>query len=81
VNPTPLELAPESLAPGRKLFLKREDVHELGAFKWRGALPTLEEYREDGAKTVDRKPRRCDGLGGGEARAARDRLRARVGES
>jgi threonine dehydratase len=52
VNPTPLELAPESLAPGRKLFLKREDVHELGAFKWRGALPTLEEYREGGAKTV-----------------------------
>ena len=52
MNPTPLELAPESLAPGRKLFLKREDVHELGAFKWRGALPTLEEYREGGAKTV-----------------------------
>ena len=52
MNPTPLERAPESLAPGRKLFLKREDVHELGAFKWRGALPTLEEYREGGAKTV-----------------------------
>ena len=52
MNPTPLELAPESLAPGRELFLKREDVHELGAFKWRGALPTLEEYREGGAKTV-----------------------------
>ena len=52
MNPTPLELAPESLVPGRKLFLKREDVHELGAFKWRGALPTLEEYREGGAKTV-----------------------------
>ena len=32
--------------------MKREDVHELGAFKWRGALPTLEEYREGGAKTV-----------------------------
>ena len=27
-------------------------MHELGAFKWRGALPTLEEYREGGAKTV-----------------------------
>jgi threonine dehydratase len=52
VNPTPLKRAPESLAPGRELFLKREDVHELGAFKWRGALPTLEEYREGGAKTV-----------------------------
>lgn len=52
MNPTPLERAPESLAPGRELFLKREDVHELGAFKWRGALPTLEEYRKGGAKTV-----------------------------
>ena len=51
-GPTPLEPAPESLAPGRELFLKREDVHELGAFKWRGAVPTLEEYREGGAKTV-----------------------------
>lgn len=52
MNPTPLERAPESLAQGRELFLKREDVHELGAFKWRGALPTLEEYLEGGAKTV-----------------------------
>jgi len=50
--PTPLERAPESLAPGRELFLKREDVHELGAFKWRGALPTLEQYRADGATTL-----------------------------
>ena len=40
--PTPLEEAPPSLADGRPLFLKREDVHELGAFKWRGALPALE---------------------------------------
>jgi threonine dehydratase len=52
VNPTPLERAPEKLAPGRELFLKREDVHELGAFKWRGALPTLEAFREGGANTV-----------------------------
>jgi threonine dehydratase len=52
VNPTPLERAPEKLAPGRELFLKREDVHELGAFKWRGALPTLEAFGEGGAKTV-----------------------------
>jgi threonine dehydratase len=52
VNPTPLERAPESLAPGRELFLKREDVHELGAFKWRGALPTLEWYRAGGATAV-----------------------------
>lgn len=51
-GPTPLERAPESLAPGREIFLKREDVHELGAFKWRGALPTLEEYRAGGATAV-----------------------------
>jgi threonine dehydratase len=36
---TPLE----QLSPG--IWLKREDVHELGSFKWRGALPTLEAYR------------------------------------
>lgn len=50
--PTPLELAPEGLSPGRVLYLKREDTHELGAFKWRGALPTLEQYRRDGASLV-----------------------------
>jgi threonine dehydratase len=50
--PTPLERAPEGLAPGRAVFLKREDAHELGAFKWRGALPTLEAWRQDGAETV-----------------------------
>jgi threonine dehydratase len=49
---TPLEPAPEGLAPGRDLWLKREDLHELGAFKWRGALPTLEEYRRGGASSV-----------------------------
>jgi threonine dehydratase len=27
------------------VWLKREDLHELGAFKWRGALPTLREYQ------------------------------------
>ena len=41
--PTPLEEAPAELSEGRPLFLKREDVHELGAFKWRGALPALEK--------------------------------------
>jgi threonine dehydratase len=51
-EPTPLERAPGSLAGGRELFLKREDVHELGSFKWRGALPTLEAYRGAGAATV-----------------------------
>jgi threonine dehydratase len=29
------------------IWLKREDEHELGAFKWRGALATLEEKRPD----------------------------------
>jgi threonine dehydratase len=50
--PTPLEPAPPELGDGRALFVKREDVHELGAFKWRGALPTLERYRADGAAVV-----------------------------
>jgi threonine dehydratase len=48
--PTPLEQAPPSLGEG--LLLKREDQHELGAFKWRGALPSLERYRDDGAEAV-----------------------------
>jgi threonine dehydratase len=34
------------------VLLKREDVHELGAFKWRGALPVLTAYRDGGADTV-----------------------------
>jgi len=49
--PTPLEPAPAALGHPR-LFLKREDTHELGAFKWRGALPTLERYKAKGATTV-----------------------------
>jgi threonine dehydratase len=49
---TPLEEAPADLAAGRRLLLKREDRHELGAFKWRGALPSLESYRERGAAGV-----------------------------
>ena len=49
---TPLEDAPPSLGRGRGLLLKREDVHELGAFKWRGALPSLQTYRERGAEAV-----------------------------
>jgi threonine dehydratase len=47
-----LEEAPPALAAGRRLLLKREDRHELGAFKWRGALPTLESYRRQGASAV-----------------------------
>jgi threonine dehydratase len=50
--PTPLEPAPDGLADRLLLFLKREDGHELGAFKWRGALPTIEAYRERGAGAV-----------------------------
>jgi threonine dehydratase len=46
---TPLE---EAELGGRRVLLKREDQHELGAFKWRGALPVLEEWREGGAVTV-----------------------------
>jgi threonine dehydratase len=38
---TPLEAWQEGV------YLKREDVHELGAFKWRGALPTLERWGTD----------------------------------
>jgi threonine dehydratase len=49
---TPLEAAPPSLGQGRPLLLKREDVHELGVFKWRGALPVLERYRDSGADAV-----------------------------
>jgi threonine dehydratase len=50
--PTPLEEAASSLSGGRPLFLKREDVHELGAFKWRLALPALEAFRARGADGV-----------------------------
>jgi threonine dehydratase len=47
--PTPLE---EIELAGRRLLLKREDTHELGAFKWRGALPTLEAFKSRGVDTV-----------------------------
>jgi threonine dehydratase len=50
--PTPLERAPGGLYDGLALFLKREDRHELGAFKWRGALPTIEAYKARGACAV-----------------------------
>ncbi|MGH3036604.1 MAG: threonine ammonia-lyase [Gaiellaceae bacterium] len=50
--PTPLETAPASLGRPGQLLLKREDVHELGAFKWRGALPVLTSYRDGGATSV-----------------------------
>ena len=50
--PTALEEAPPALAAGRRLLLKREDRHELGAFKWRGALPALRSYAERGVAGV-----------------------------
>ena len=33
-------------------MLKREDGHELGAFKWRGALPVVAQYRDQGHASV-----------------------------
>lgn len=50
--PSPLERAPGGLFDGLALYLKREDVHELGAFKWRGALPTVEAYKARGSAAV-----------------------------
>ncbi len=50
--PSPLERAPGGLCDGLALWLKREDGHELGAFKWRGALPTIAAYKERGAAAV-----------------------------
>lgn len=53
--PTPLERAPEALVDfaGRgDLWLKREDVHELGAFKWRSTLPVVQEMAGGGQRTV-----------------------------
>ena len=41
---TPLERS----SFGPNVWLKREDTHELGAFKWRGALPTLAGYGDVG---------------------------------
>jgi threonine dehydratase len=49
VTPTPLE---EATLAGRRLLLKREDMHPLGAFKWRGALPVLDRYAAEGARAV-----------------------------
>jgi threonine dehydratase len=43
VAATPLERSPWD----PDVWLKREDQHELGAFKWRGALTTLVRLRQD----------------------------------
>jgi threonine dehydratase len=49
---TRLEPAPADLGAGDSVWLKREDEHELGAFKWRGALPALERLKADGTEAV-----------------------------
>ncbi|MFN8187022.1 MAG: PLP-dependent lyase/thiolase [Gaiellales bacterium] len=49
---TPLEPVPAGLTARSDVYLKREDVHELGAFKWRGALPTLRGWQRGGATAV-----------------------------
>ncbi len=53
--PTPLERAPGALCEftgHEDLWLKREDVHELGVFKWRGALPVVEDLARGGHDAV-----------------------------
>ena len=79
-TPTPLEAAPAGLTDRDDVYLKREDVHELGAFKWRGALPTLERFRREGATRrrhrVHGQPRRSDRLGGRAPWPHGDGLRA-----
>ena len=51
-TPTPLERAAPGLAQGRDLWLKREDGHEIGSFKWRGALPVVRRLAAEGASAV-----------------------------
>jgi threonine dehydratase len=46
---TPLERAPAALG---NVWLKREDAHELGVFKWRGALPVVAEFARRGHHAV-----------------------------
>jgi threonine dehydratase len=44
--PTPLERAPDALAEFTErgeIWLKREDLSDLGMFKWRAALPVVQE--------------------------------------
>src|SRR6266496_1765569 len=69
MEPTPLEPAPWD----ESVLLKREDTHELGAFKWRGALAVLEAWRTDVVTA-------STGNHGAAARPRGDGLRAGVGE-
>ena len=53
--PTPLEPAPRTLCDYSRrpeLWLKREDVHELGVFKWRSTLPVVAELAAEGHGAV-----------------------------
>jgi threonine dehydratase len=53
--PTPLERAPDSLSDfaGRgDLWLKREDLSDLGMFKWRAALPVVRELARAGPAAI-----------------------------
>ena len=52
MTPTRLEPAPAAVAADRDVWLKREDEHELGVFKWRGALPAMRAFRDAGATAV-----------------------------
>jgi threonine dehydratase len=47
-----IEPAPSGWLEGRSVYLKREDGHELGAFKWRGALPVMAGHRAAGHRAV-----------------------------
>src|ERR1700712_3343924 len=46
------ERAPDSLLAGHTAYLKREDAHETGVFKWRATLAVLSAYRERGDTSV-----------------------------
>ncbi len=53
--PTPLERAPHALSDFSgcdELWLKREDVHELGVFKWRSTLPVITQLVAEGHDAV-----------------------------
>jgi threonine dehydratase len=53
--PTPFEPAPpglESFAGRGDLWLKREDAHELGAFKWRSTAPVVHQLAARGHPAV-----------------------------
>lgn len=51
-EPTPLEPAPGLSTARHEVWLKREDLGPLAAFKWRGALCHLAGLRESGVRSV-----------------------------